>query len=58
MVDYKCNLCNKIFNKKSTFDDHQLRKRPCNKEKNIVKLKQYLSKYELLFKKIKKWQTR
>jgi len=34
MVEYKCNLCNKIFNKKSTFIDHQLRKRPCNK--NII----------------------
>jgi transposase-like protein len=35
MVEYKCNLCNKIFNKKSTFIDHQLRKRPCN-NKNII----------------------
>ena len=39
MVEYKCNLCEKIFTKKSTFNDHQLRKRPCiyKKQINITK---------------------
>ena len=31
MVEYKCNLCDRIFNRKSTYDDHKLRKTLCNK---------------------------
>jgi hypothetical protein len=29
MVEYKCNLCNKIFNRKSVYDKHNQRKRSC-----------------------------
>ena len=35
MVNYKCDLCNKEFNKKSNFDQHLSRKTKCNKNDNL-----------------------
>ena len=29
MVVYKCNKCNKTFNRKSSYDNHLKRKNPC-----------------------------
>lgn len=38
MVLYKCDKCGKLFNKKSNFESHKNRKKPCfNEPKNIVK---------------------
>ena len=34
-MEYKCNLCNKIFNRKSVFDKHNQRKRSCI-DKNTI----------------------
>jgi hypothetical protein len=34
MVYYKCNKCNIEFNKKSTYDNHLKRIKPCNDNKN------------------------
>ena len=34
MVNYKCNLCNKEFNKKSNYDQHLSRKTICIKNNN------------------------
>ena len=31
MVEYKCNLCDRVFNKKSTYDYHKQRKTNCKK---------------------------
>ena len=33
ILEYKCHLCEKIFNKKSSFDNHLKRKKPCKKIK-------------------------
>jgi hypothetical protein len=35
MVIYNCNLCNKIFNKKSNYDHHINRKIKCSNENNL-----------------------
>ena len=40
MVNYSCEICNKIFTKKSHYNQHQKRKTKCNnneeKLKNII----------------------
>jgi hypothetical protein len=57
MVIYKCNLCNKEFNKKSNYDHHLSRKTSCNKNNNhntiiypkyILDISQIYPKNELL----------
>ena len=36
MKIYKCDLCNKEFNKKCNYDQHISRKTPCNKNINLI----------------------
>jgi hypothetical protein len=55
MVEYKCTRCQKVFNKKSHFNDHNLRKIKCkiitdtkNAENNLQKAENNLQKAEIL----------
>ena len=51
MPFYKCEKCNKEFNKKSTYDSHLLRLNPCVKQNIIYECihcnKNYSNKYNL-----------
>lgn len=38
MVEYLCEVCNKVFTQKSHYDSHKNRKRPCKKDTKIEKL--------------------
>jgi len=49
---YKCEKCNKIFNRKSTYDTHMMRKNPCKIDINInntcsICNKSFTQKYNL-----------
>lgn len=38
MPEYSCEICGKIFNRKSGFDNHKKRKNPCKKPSELVNI--------------------
>lgn len=40
MVEYKCNKCNKTFDRKSNYETHINRKKPCIAKEDIDKIQE------------------
>ena len=48
MVEYKCEKCNKIFSKKSTYVNHGKRKTSCIKDENVI-LNDIVNRHKCLY---------
>ena len=62
MVEYSCEVCDKVFTQKGHYDSHKNRKRPCKKDSKIEaliekKVQEALAKTNVIMTKIDATQT-
>jgi DNA adenine methylase len=58
MVEYSCDICEKVFTQKSRYDSHKKRKRPCkkySKTEKIIEKKVELKSTQIITKPFLKW---